>query len=117
MSTKKSLETCTIQGKEAVIGTIVAYPKSDYSGYHTKIHVGTIKRITDQGVWIEPNEEYADDKCGKTIVITNGEPQYIRENQNWYSRYMYNPNYKVLGKNKSLVHDWIWKEFDRCLVL
>lgn len=116
MSTAKSLEKCTIQGKEAVIGTKVAYPKTKH-GYHARVHVGTIKRITDQGVWIEPNKEYADDKCGKTIVITNGEPQYIRENQNWYSRYVYNPNYKVLGRHKYLVHDWIWKEFDRCLVL
>ena len=69
MSTKKSLEKCTIQGKEAYIGTFVAYPKSDY-GY-------------------------------------NG----------WYSSYRYNPNYKLIEKRKSLVHDWIWRECYKCLVV
>ena len=47
MSTKKSLEKCIIQGKEAHIGTFVAYPKSDH-GYHTKVHTGVIKRITNR---------------------------------------------------------------------
>ena len=117
MSTKKSLEKCTIQGKEAYIGTFVAYPKSDCSGYHTKVHTGIIKRITDRGVWIEPSPEYKDDKSGKMIELTNGEPKFIMDSNGWYSSYRSNPNYKLIEKKKSLVHDWIWRESYKCLVL
>ena len=117
MSTKKSLEKCIIQGKEAHIGTFVAYPKSDCSGYHTKVHTGIIKRITDRGVWIEPSPEYKDDKSGKMIEVTNGEPKFITDSNGWYSSYRSNPNYKLIEKKKSLVHDWIWRESYKCLVL
>ena len=117
MSTKKSLEKCTIQGKEAYIGTFVAYPKSDY-GYHNRVHTGVIKRITDKGVWIEPSPGYETDKCGKTVEVTNGEPKFIVNNTSgWYTSYKYNPNYKLIEKKKSLVHDWIWRESYKCLVL
>ena len=117
MSTKKSLEKCNIQGKEAYIGTFVAYPKSDCSGYHTKVHTGIIKRITDRGIWIEPSPEYENDKCGKIIEVTNGEPKFITDSNGWYSSYRSNPNYKLIEKKKSLVHDWIWRESYKCLVL
>ena len=117
MSTKRSLEKCTIQGKEAYIGAFVAYPKSDRSGYHTKVHTGIIKRITDRGVWIEPSPEYKDDKSGKMIEVTNGEPKFIMDSNGWYSSYRYNPNYKLIEKRKSLVHDWIWRECYKCLVV
>ena len=116
MSTKKSLEKCIIQGKEAHIGTFVAYPKSDF-GYHTKVHTGIIKRITDRGVWIEPSPEYKDDKSGKMIEVTNGEPKFITDSNGWYSSYRSNPNYKLIEKKKSLVHDWIWRECYKCLVV
>ena len=116
MSTKKSLEKCTIQGKEACIGTFVAYPKSDH-GYHTKVHTGIIKRITDRGVWIEPSPEYKDDKSGKIVEVTNGEPKFIIESNDRYSSYRSNPNYKLIEKKKSLVHDWIWIECYKCLVV
>ena len=116
MSTKKSLEKCIIQGKEAYIGTFVAYPKSDH-GYHTKVHTGIIKRITDRGIWIEPSPEYENDKCGKIIEVTNGEPKFITDSNGWYSSYRSNPNYKLIEKKKSLVHDWIWRESYKCLVL
>ena len=116
MSTKKSLEKCIIQGKEAYIGTFVAYPKSDH-GYHTKVHTGIIKRITDRGIWIEPSPEYENDKSGKMIEVTNGEPKFIMDNNGWYSSYRSNPNYKLIEKKKSLVHDWIWRESYKCLVL
>lgn len=115
MSTKKSLEKCTIQGKEAYIGTFVAYPKSNRSGYHNRVHTGVIKRITDRGVWIEPSSGYENDKCGKNIEVTNGEPKFIVDNNTWC--YRYNPNYKLIEIKKSLVHDWIWKKFDTCIVL
>ena len=117
MSTKKSLEKCIIQGKEAHIGTFVAYPKSDCSGYHTKVHTGIIKRITDRGIWIEPSPGYENDKCGKIIEVTNGEPKFITDSNGWYSSYRSNPNYKLIEKKKSLVHDWIWKRFYTCIVL
>ena len=117
MSAKKSLEKCTIQGKEAHIGTFVAYPKSDRLGYHTKVHTGIIKRITDRGVWIEPSPEYENDKSGKMIEVTNGEPKFIMDSNGWYSSYRSNPNYKLIEKRKSLVHDWIWRECYKCLVV
>lgn len=117
MSTKKSLEKCTIQGKEARIGTFVAYPKSDH-GYHTKVHTGIIKRITDRGIWIAPSPGYENDKCGKIVEVTNGESQFILDNYNgWYSSYKLNPDYKLIERKKSLVHDWIWRECYKCLVL
>lgn len=116
MSTKNSLEKCIIQGKEARIGTFVAYPKSDF-GYHTKVHTGIIKRITDRGVWIEPSPEYKDDKSCKMIEVTNGEPKFIIESNDRYSSYRSNPNYKLIERKKSLVHDWIWRECYKCLVL
>ena len=117
MSTKKSLEKCIIQGKEAHIGTFVAYPKSDH-GYHTKVHTGIIKRITDRGIWIEPSPGYENDKCGKIVEVTNGESQFILDNYDgWYSSYKLNPDYKLLERKKSFVHDWLWREYYKCLVL
>lgn len=117
MSIKRSLEKCIIQGKEAHIGTFVAYPKSDH-GYHTKVHTGIIKRITDRGIWIKPSPGYENDKCGKIVEVTNGESQFILDNYNgWYSSYKLNPDYKLIERKKSLVHDWIWRECYKCLVL
>ena len=117
MSIKRSLEKCIIQGKEAHIGTFVAYPKSDH-GYHTKVHTGIIKRITDRGIWIKPSPGYENDKCGKIVEVTNGESQFILDNYNgWYSSYKLNPDYKLIERKKSLVHDWIGRECYKCLVL
>ena len=117
MSIKRSVEKCIIQGKEAHIGTFVAYPKSDH-GYHTKVHTGIIKRITDRGIWIKPSPGYENDKCGKIVEVTNGESQFILDNYNgWYSSYKLNPDYKLIERKKSLVHDWIWRECYKCLVL
>lgn len=118
MSTKRSLEKCTIQGKEAHIGTFVAYPKSNCSGYHTKVHTGIIKRITDRGIWIKPSPGYENDKCGKIVEVTNGESKFILDNYDgWYSSYKLNPNYKIIERKKSLVHDWIWRKYYKCLVI
>ena len=104
MSTKKSLEKCIIQGKEARIGTFVAYPKSDF-GYHTKVHTGIIKRITDRGIWIEPSPGYENDKCGKIVEVTNGESQFILDNYNGWDKVFLNN--KDLESLNAEVVDWL----------
>ena len=82
------------------------------------MHTGIIKRITDRGIWIKPSPGYENDKCGKIVEVTNGESQFILDNYNgWYSSYKLNPDYKLIERKKSLVHDWIWRECYKCLVL
>lgn len=98
MGTKPTLlSTTDVNGTTVKLGDHVAYVKP---GSRHAVHSGTVKRITEQSVWILPDEKFVSDKSCRTYDITNGEPYWLP------GTCKQNPKFAYIQKNaKTMVYD------------